>query len=197
MAFNLANDITTIESTMQDKDFNSDFENNDFHDEEEFIISKSQIKREMTALQDLGKKLIDLKDAQLKKMPISDELMKAVLESRNITQREAIRRHLQYIGKLMRDEDGDAIQYALDEFDSSSQRFTQELHELELWRSRMLNEFDSNNAITEYIEEHPATDVQHLRQLVRNALKDQTNNKNTGASKKLFQYLRVNSKQHD
>lgn len=180
---------------MQDQDFNSEFENNDFQDDEEFVVSKSQIKREMTALQDLGKKLTELKDAQLKKMPISDELMKAVLESRNITQREATRRHLQYIGKLMRDEDGDAIQYALDEFDSSSQRFTQALHELELWRSRMLD--DSNDAITAYIEQHPKTDVQHLRQLVRNALKDQKNNKNTGASKKLFQYLRENSKLHE
>ena len=180
---------------MQDQDFNSEFENNDFHDDEEFVISKSQIKREMTALQALGKKLTELKDAQLKKMPISDELMKAVLESRNITQREATRRHLQYIGKLMRDEDSAAIQYAVDEFDSSSQRFTQALHELELWRSRMLE--DANNAITEYIEAHPKTDVQHLRQLVRNALKDQKNNKNTGASKKLFQYLRENSKLHE
>lgn len=179
---------------MQEQDFNSEFENNDFNEDEEFIVSKSQIKREMTALQDLGKKLIDLKDAQLKKMPISDELMRAVLESRNITQREAIRRHLQYIGKLMRDEDSDAIQFALDEFDSSSQRFTQELHEQELWRSRMLSE--NGDAITDYIEQHPKTDVQHLRQLVRNALKDQTNNKNTGASKKLFQYLRENSKRH-
>jgi ribosome-associated protein len=180
---------------MQDQDFNADFENNDFHDDEEFIVSKSQIKREMTALQDLGKKLIELKDPQLKKMPISDDLMKAVLESRNITQREATRRHLQYIGKLMRDEDAEAIQYALDEFDSSSQRFTQALHELELWRSRMLS--DSANAITEYVEQYSKTDIQHLRQLVRNALKDQTSGKNTGASKKLFQYLRENSKQHE
>jgi len=182
---------------MQDQDNNSEFETNDFNEDEEFVISKSQIKREMTALQDLGKKLIDLKDAQLKKMPISDELMRAVLESRNITQREAIRRHLQYIGKLMRDEDGDAIQYALDEFDSSSQRFTQALHEQELWRSRMLNENDSSTAVTDYIAQHPKTEVQHLRQLVRNALKDQKNNKNTGASKKLFQYLRENSKRHE
>ncbi len=179
---------------MQEQDYPSDDQENDFADDE-LIISKSQIKREMNALQDLGKKLLDLKDAQLKKMPISDEMMKAVLESRNITQREATRRHLQYIGKLMRDEDADAIQYALDEFDSSSQRFTQALHELEVWRNRMLD--DTSNTITEYIEAHPKTDVQHLRQLVRNALKDQKNNKNTGASKKLFQYLRENSTLHN
>ncbi len=179
---------------MQEQDYPSDNQENDLADDE-LIISKSQIKREMNALQDLGKKLLDLKDAQLKKMPISDEMMKAVLESRNITQREATRRHLQYIGKLMRDEDGDAIQYALDEFDSSSQRFTQALHELEVWRSKLID--DPNGAVTDYIEHYPKTEVQHLRQLVRNAVKDKTNGKNTGASKKLFQYLRDNSKYHE
>ncbi len=177
------------------EDLDQNFENNDYGDEEEFIISKSQIKREMAALQDLGKKLIDLKESQLAKMPISDELLRAVKESRNITQREAIRRHLQFIGKLMRDQDSEAIQYALDEFDSSSQRFTQTIHELEVWRTRLIEE--SGEVVTEYIAKYPKTDVQHIRQLIRNAIKDQKNNKNTGAGKKLFQYLRDNNKKHE
>tara|TARA_R110001592_G_scaffold52649_10_gene161417 strand:- start:15044 stop:15586 length:543 start_codon:yes stop_codon:yes gene_type:complete len=177
------------------EDLDQNFEHSQYDDDEEQIISKSQIKREMTALQDLGKKLIDLKESQLAKMPISDELLRAVKESRNITQREATRRHLQYIGKLMRDEDSEAIQYALDEFDSSSQRFTQTIHELELWRTRLIEE--SSPAVTEYIEKYPKTDVQYLRQLIRNTIKDQKNNKNTGAAKKLFQYLRDNSKKHE
>ncbi|MFV1872227.1 MAG: ribosome biogenesis factor YjgA [Oleiphilus sp.] len=178
---------------MQDQDNNDQFNHDDF-DDEEYIKSKSQIKREMTALQDLGKKLIELKDAQLKKMPITDELYAAILESRNITQREATRRHLQFIGKLMRDQDSEAIQYALDEFDSSSERFAQETHELEMWRTRLIQQIGS--PVTEYIEQYPDTDVQHLRQLVRNAAKDEKNQKNTGAAKKLFQYLRDNSKRH-
>lgn len=184
-----------LENIMQDNEYNEDFNTNDFDEDEEYIKSKSQIKREMTALQDLGKKLIELKDAQLKKMPINDELMSAIKESRNITQREATRRHLQFIGKLMRDQDSEAIQYALDEFDSSSQRFAQATHELELWRTRFIEEIGS--PVTEYIEHYPKTDVQHLRQLVRNAIKEHKNKKNLGAAKKLFQYLRDNSKNHD
>ena len=175
---------------MQDEHF----EDNQYDEDEDFIISKSQIKREMAALQDLGKKLIELKDSQLAKMPISDELRHAIKESRNITQREATKRHLQFIGKLMRDQDGDAIQYALDEFDSSSQRFVQATHELELWRTRLTE--GSGTVVTEYIEKYPKTDVQHIRQLIRNASKDLKNNKNTGAGRKLFQYLRDNSKKH-
>lgn len=160
-------------------------ENDDEFDE---IISKSQIKREMEALQQLGKKLIDLKPAQLKKMPVGEDLARAIKESYNITQREARRRHLQFIGKLMRSEDSEAIQYALDEFDSGSQRFAQELHQLEVWRERFIAE--GNNALSEFIELYHSTDVQHLRQLIRNAQKDADNKKNTGAAKKLFQYIR-------
>lgn len=180
---------------MQDQNLNQNFEDKQNDDEEEYVISKSQIKREMTALQELGKKLIGLKDNQLAKMPISDELHRAIKESKNITQREATRRHLQFIGKLMRDQDADAIQYALDEFDSSSQRFTQAIHELEVWRKRLIEK--SNAVVTEYVEKYPKTNVQHLRQLVRNAVKDHKNEKNTGAAKKLFQYLKDNSKSHE
>ena len=127
-------------------------------------------------------------------MPINDELFSAIKESKNITQREATRRHLQFIGKLMRDQDSEAIQYALDEFDSSSQRFAQTVHELEVWRTRLIE--DSGNSVTEYVEKYPNTNIQYLRQLIRSAAKDQKNN-NTGASKKLFQYLRDNAKNHD
>jgi ribosome-associated protein len=95
----------------------------------------------------------------------------------------------------MRDQDSEAIQYALDEFDSSSQRFVQATHELEVWRTRLIEE--SSAVVTEYIEKYPQSDVQHLRQLIRNAIKDQKNGKNTGAGKKLFQYLRDNSKKHE
>lgn len=178
---------------MQDQDQN--FDEHLYDENGELIKSKSQIKREMTALQDLGKKLIELKDGQLKKMPITDELLSAIKESKNITQREATRRHLQFIGKLMRDQDSEAIQYALDEFDSSSQRFAQSIHELEVWRTRLID--DTGNSLTEYVEKYPQTNIQHLRQLIRNAAKDQKNNKNTGASKKLFQYIRENAKKHE
>jgi ribosome-associated protein len=157
-------------------------------DDLEFEKSKSQIKREMEALQALGRKLTELKPAQLKKVPISEDLGQAIRESYNIRQREAKRRHLQFIGKLMRAEDSEAIQYAIDQFDSSSQRYAQEFHQMESWRDRLITQ--GNEALSSFIEENPETDVQHLRALVRNAKKDADNEKNTGAGKKLFQYIR-------
>ena len=152
-------------------------------------ISKSQIKREMKALQQLGKQLTALKPAQLMKMPIGEDLLKAVQESHNIQQREAKRRHLHYIGKLMRAEDAEAIQYALDQFDSSSLSYAQEINLIEVWRERLIA--GDKASLTAFIEEKPEANVQLLRQLIRNAQKDLSQEKNTGAAKKLFQFIRV------
>jgi len=143
----------------------------------------------MLALQALGKKLTELKPAQLEKMPIGECLMKAVKESYNIQQREAKRRHLHFIGKLMRAEDEEAIQYALDQFDSSSLRYAQELHLVEVWRERLIN--GDTESLTAFIEEKPEVNVQLLRQLIRNAQKDLSQEKNTGAAKKLFKFIRA------
>jgi ribosome-associated protein len=152
-------------------------------------ISKSQIKREMIALQALGQKLTLLKPAQLKKISIKEELHKAIQESYNINQREAKRRHLNYIGRLMRDEDPVAIQYALDEFDSSSLRYAQEIHLIEVWRERLIT--GDKASLTAFIEEKPEANAQLLRQLIRSAQKDLSQEKNTGAAKKLFQFIRA------
>ncbi len=168
----------------------SDFDHK-YHpeDDEEDIKSRTQIKREMEALQDLGKKLTELKKEQLKEVPMGEDLRAAIdLYRNNITQREARRRQMQYIGKLMRAEDADAMQAVLDKYDSSSKAFAQSIHELEAWRTRLIDE--GNQAMTDFIEKHPSVDVQQLRNLVRNAKKDVENNKNKGSAKKLFQFLR-------
>lgn len=143
----------------------------------------------MEALQALGKKLCELKVSQLDEIPIGDKLRHAIDEYRTkITQREARRRQMQFIGKLMRSEDFEAIESALSKFDASSQAFTQALHESEIWRERLINE--GKTSLTEFVETFPAADVQRVRQLIRAAQKDIQNNKNTGAAKKLFQFIK-------
>ncbi|MBD3655294.1 MULTISPECIES: ribosome biogenesis factor YjgA [Marinobacter] len=158
------------------------------HDEE-FGKSKSQLKREMHALQELGKRMLDLDNDQLATLSISDTLHAAIVESRRIRQHEARRRHLQYIGKVIRQEaDPEGLQRAVDAFDAGSEEHTRRHHLAERWRDRMLAEGDS--AVTEFMEYCPAAEVQHLRNLARNARKDVEKGKNTGQSRKLFRYLR-------
>lgn len=161
----------------------------DTYDEEEFGKSKSQLKREMHELQDLGKRMLDLSKDKLDTLPISDSLKAAVEESHRIRQNEARRRHLQYIGKIIRrEQDPDAIKRAIDAFDAGSEEHTRRHHLAERWRDRMIAEGDS--AVGEFFGYCPNSDLQHLRNLARNARKDAEKEKNTGQAKKLFRYLR-------
>lgn len=151
--------------------------------------SKSQLKREMHALQDLGKRMLELSNDQLDTLTISDTLRAAIEESRRIRQNEAKRRHLQFIGKVIRQEDDpDALKRAIDAFDAGSEEHTRRHHLAERWRDRMISEGDS--AVGEFVNYCPGADIQHLRNLARNARKDAEKQKNTGQARKLFRYLR-------
>ncbi|MCG2582510.1 MAG: DUF615 domain-containing protein [Marinobacter sp.] len=165
-------------------------EHHDDNDAPEYLgPSKSQLKREMHALQDLGKRMLELSNDQLDTLTISDTLRAAIEESRRIRQNEAKRRHLQFIGKVIRQEDDpDALKRAIDAFDAGSEEHTRRHHLAERWRDRMISEGDS--AVGEFVSYCPGADIQHLRNLARNARKDVEKQKNTGQARKLFRYLR-------
>ncbi|MCV6609984.1 MAG: DUF615 domain-containing protein [Amphritea sp.] len=164
-----------------------EFESHDEFDEE--WVSKTQRKREMEALQAIGAQLPELNQEQLDKVPMGDDLRRAVLEAKRLQPRsEAIRRQLQYIGRLMRGEDAEAIQQALDRFEAGKQAHLQIFHKLERWRDRLIG--GDNNDLQAYLEEDAEADIQHLRQLLRNAQKEAKQGKPAGAGKKLFKYLR-------
>lgn len=93
--------------------------------------------------QDLGKQMLDLNDEQLASLDISDTLKAAIVESRRINQREARRRHLQYIGKIIRQEDDpEALARAIGAFNAGSEEHTRRHHLAERWRDRMISEGD-------------------------------------------------------
>ncbi|MDX2481553.1 MAG: ribosome biogenesis factor YjgA [Desulfuromusa sp.] len=153
--------------------------------------SKSELKREMTELQKLGEELVDLPSAKLEKIPMSELLKDAVMLARRLKNREGKRRQLQYIGKIMRTIDSDAIRQKLESFHHQSQSFRQALHQLEQWRDQLIEEGDP--AISELLQIHPQLDRQQLRQLIRQAKKEASQNKPPAASRKIFKYLRENT----
>jgi len=170
---------------IQDEDFNSI---NRASEEEEWV-SKTQIKKEMHALQAIGEKLIELKPEQLAKIPMSELLAAAIEEAHRIKPRSsAMKRHMNYVGRLMRTEDAEAIQQAMDLFDASKQAHTALFHKLERWRDNLIN--GGNEELQSYLADNPEADIQHLRQLVRNAKKEAEKNQGPAASRKLFKYLR-------
>src|SRR5690606_8739768 len=105
------------------------------------------------------------------------------------TKNEARRRHLQYIGKVIRQEDDpEALERAIDAFNSGSVEHTRRHHLAERWRDRMIEAGDT--VVGEFLDYCPSADVQHLRTLARNARRDVQKQNNTGQSRKLFRYLR-------
>ncbi|OZG70548.1 hypothetical protein BTA51_25795 [Hahella sp. CCB-MM4] len=160
-----------------------------YSDEEyDFGPSKTSKKKAMQALQDLGKELAQLRQEQLDELPISDRLKDALIDYQKFPSHEAKRRQLQYIGKLMRDVDEEELQPYLDKFREGSTTQTALHHSAERWREQLLS--GGNEALTEFVDEHPGGDVQHLRHLIRNTQKDIEQNKNRGAAKKLYRYIR-------
>ena len=86
---------------------------NDLTENEELHVSKTARKKQMQALQNLGERLVPLKPEKLEQLPISETLLDAIFLAKKTKQGNALRRQLQFIGKLMRSEDHEAIELAL------------------------------------------------------------------------------------
>ncbi|MDR5905513.1 ribosome biogenesis factor YjgA [Franzmannia qiaohouensis] len=150
--------------------------------------SKTQRKQEMQALQALGEKIIALSDAERARLPLSDEMLAAVEETGRIRSHEGRRRHMQYVGKVMRREDTAAIQAAFDEFEQEKLQRDHAFHRLEKWRERLIEQGDE--AVEAFIVEFPDVDRQALRQLIRNAQRERAQDKPPTSSRKLFKLIR-------
>lgn len=162
----------------------SEFLDDDFSGEK----SKSQIKRELHALQDLGERLTTLKPDVLAKLPLTDALQRALAEAPKHKAHIARKRHLQYIGKLMREQDIEAIVGLIDQLDSSTREYNERFHALERWRDRLIEGGDS--ALESFVVDYPDTDRQHLRGLIRHAQHEAAHNKPPAAARKVFKYIR-------
>ena len=159
-------------------------------DDEIILISKSQLKRESHALTDLGKELVELAQSELKKIPLDERLLEAIALAHRIKERGGRKRQLQYIGKLLRTADVEPILAAMEGLKLEHAKDNARQHRLEQWRDRLLEEGDT--ALGELLSEHPDADRQHLRQLLRNAQKEQSQNKPPKSARELFKYLRDN-----
>lgn len=156
--------------------------------------SKSQLKRDMHALQELGEALIALPKDALKRMPMPEALNDAVREARRITDHEGKRRQVQYVGRVMRgllDTETAALRTALDSYKGINKAETARLHWIERTREKLLAD---DAALTEFIRQHPAADPQEGRTLIRNARKEQQQEKPPRYFRELFQWIKDTSK---
>lgn len=179
--------ITATESPavrLIDPDAEPEFDPDDVYDGP----SKSQKKREVEALQDLGTELVKLPEAQFRRIELPEALREAVAACRKITQNSALRRQRQYIGKLMRAIDPAPIRAQLDAFKGVSALENARLHQAEKWREKLIAD---NEALTRFLDAYPRTDVTHLRQLIRNARDEAARNKPPRAFRELYHVIRA------
>lgn len=157
--------------------------------EQDLAPSKSERKRRMLALQQLGESLLELNDKQLALLPITDEqLLLAIRETHQIRSNSARKRHLQLIGKLMRHIDPEPLQQALQSMHQSQHANNATFHQLEQLREDILAAGLSGVELA--ATRWPQADRQHLRQLVLQHQRELQRNKPPAASRKLFRYLR-------
>ncbi|KPK49742.1 MAG: hypothetical protein AMS22_13255 [Thiotrichales bacterium SG8_50] len=150
--------------------------------------SRSQIKREHAALQELAKEMVEMSMSDLAKLPLSDQFRAEVVAARKM-QRGALARQLRYLGKLIQQEALDDIHAALAQQAASQRKDAQRFHQLEQWRDGLLAEDETVMAAlcAQYVD----LDRQYINQLVRNAKREQVENKPPKSARVLFQYLKT------
>jgi ribosome-associated protein len=165
------------------------FQSNEFEQEYD-RPSKSQLKREMTALQKLGAELIAEPRERVKRVPMPEDVRDAILECQTITDHEGRRRQLQYVGKKMRtleEEEVALIRKTIDSWKQPSKAETAALHAVERRRDKLLAD---DGALTELRAQYPELDVQQMRTLIRNARREQAESKPPKAYREIFQVLK-------
>lgn len=157
---------------------------------EEEEISKSQIKREAEALKEIGRQLVALNAKQLAQIPGSDTLMEGIKVAHKIANKnEALRRQLQYIGKVLRTEDMEKITAKLDILNDNNRKRTHAISHLELLTEQLIELGDAK--VNEALVMYPQLERQKLRQLIRQANKEKKLEKPAKTAKELFVYLKT------
>jgi ribosome-associated protein len=156
--------------------------------------SKTQLKQQSHDLQALGEDLVGMPESRLATIELPERLRDAIHEFRRTRSHEGRRRQMQYIGKLMRGADDAPLREAVAEYKLGGARDALQLHEAERWRTALL---DDDEALTRWVTEHPETDVQRLRSLLRAARSEVRPEAGAGVGtrqarsfRELFQFIR-------
>ena len=141
-------------------------------------VSKSERKRQMHALQDLGERLVALPEADLATIPINDERLRdAVQTARRITAR----------GGLKRSIDPAPIANGLAALEHRDTQSAAQLHRVERARDKLRDEGD--RALGDILAIWPHAEISQLRQWIRQQPKEIAKGNERAHLRKLFRYL--------
>jgi len=149
--------------------------------------SKSQLKRDMHELQELGEALVKLSDKELKKIPLPEELVDPIMLARRITANSGKRRQLQYIGKLMRRVDVEPLRQAYDDLKNGQRVDARKHQQAEKLRDKLVA--GDSATLDSVLAQYASLDRQQLTHLIRAAQKEKEQGKPAASAKKIFQLL--------
>lgn len=169
-------------------------------DDEEILVSKEEMKREMTRLLTLAEALAKLSGPRLTALGLADHLHQAVRDTHRIRKVDARNRHLRHVARLLQSLDIERLQHNVDLQDGNSELSQQLIQRAERWRDTLT---EDPQKLADFFNQHTQADRQHLGQLVRNTHKAwlafQKEQTGTGAAepktlqqkkRKLFQAIR-------
>ena len=154
--------------------------------EEEDPKSRSQLKREFQELKDLVQQLVELSPKRVRQSNLSERIREAVLTAQELT-RSPLNRQMRFIAGQLQDEDIDAIRSLLSGESQQRPEDVADVPESQRWGDELIAGDDQ--ALSLFVDQHPGVDLQHLRQLVRNAKKERKKNKPAKSTQQLFEYL--------
>ncbi|MDQ6963134.1 MAG: ribosome biogenesis factor YjgA [Mariprofundaceae bacterium] len=162
-------------------------ESEDFEDEFR-PPSKSQRKRDVEALHELGKRLIELDVAKLQSLEVPSSLVEELKHAKGIQAHAAKKRQLKLIAKMLQSIDTTEIKKLFENRDHQHQKGVSEFHGIEKMRDHLIS--GGKSAMTSFLALCPNADRQKLNQLVRGALKEAQASKTPKSTRLLFLYLK-------
>jgi ribosome-associated protein len=159
--------------------------------------SKSQAKREMTALQDMGERLAALPLSMIRKLPVAPDLREALAEAKGLTRHEARRRQMQYVGRLMREENPEPLARLLEELAAGRTSRDREFKGVEARRDRLValaaagDEDGLAQEVRAALDESPGLSGDEVARLAREAARERAGGKPPKAFRALFRALRL------
>ena len=161
--------------------------------EDDDFISKTRRKRQMHELQDVGAALVKLSADQLARLDLPEELRAAILDARRFTKHEALRRQMQYIGRIMRELDAGPIAEQLAALHAPSHRQTALFHIAERWRDELVAD---PRAVERFADEFPQADPVRLRALAAAAAEEKGSQRSVKPFRELFHALNAIIQDH-
>ncbi len=159
--------------------------------EQEEFESRTDIKKAAQAVTDLGVQISSMTETEIHKLQLPQDFTDAVLMLKSMDKGPALKRQRMFVGKLLRQNEPLIIEIKakLAEIEAKKKQQNAHFHQLEKWRDRLVEEGDT--ALSELLTLYPQIDRQQMRQWIRNAKKEASQNKAPKSSREIFQYLKA------